>query len=147
MDGLDEDFARELTKGMESLFRDIAMGAGLDGVPDLGKGAGAGAEGATDEEQEKAFRAAWEAMLVEGMNGTMNPEDLIAPPGAGTARGAGMGNVAASSSGTGTGTGTGTSGGPPQSFQDNIKRAMDKMKESNQLVSCMWIRGLWFACE
>ena len=141
MDGLDEDFARELTKGMESLFRDIAMGAGLDGVPDLGKGAGA--EGTTDEEQEKAFRAAWEAMLVEGMNGTMNPEDLVAPPGAGMARGAGTGNAAASSSGTGTG----TSGGPPQSFQDNIKRAMDKMKESNQLVSGVWVQGLWFACE
>ena len=144
MDGLDEDFARELTKGMESLFRDIAMGAGLDGVPDLGKGAGA--EGAaTDEEQERAFRAAWEAMLVEGMNGTMNPEDLIAPPGAGTARAAGTGNAAASSSGTGRG--TGTSGGPPQSFQDNIKRAMDKMKESNQLVSGVWVQRLWFACE
>ena len=131
MDGLDEDFARELTKGMESLFRDIAMGAGLDGVPDLGKGAGA--EGTTDEEQEKAFRAAWEAMLVEGMNGTMNPEDLIAPPGVGTAKGTGTGNAAASSSGP--------SGGPPQSFQDNIKRAMDKMKESNQLVSCICIQA------
>ena len=139
MDGLDEDFARELTKGMESLFRDIAMGAGLDGVPDLGKAA----EGTTDEEQEKAFRAAWEAMLVEGMNGTMNPEDLIAPPGAGTTRGAGTGGAAASSSGTGTG----PSGGPPQSFQDNIKRAMDKMKESNQLVSYMCVQGLWFARE
>ena len=143
MDGLDEDFARELTKGMESLFRDIAMGAGLDGVPDLGKAA----EGTTDEEQEKAFRAAWEAMLVEGMNGTMNPEDLIAPPGAGTARGAGAGNAAASSSGMGTGMGTGPSGKPPQSFQDNIKRAMDKMKESNQLVSGVCVQRLWFACE
>ena len=33
LDGIDDDFARELTKGMESLFRDIAHGAGLDGVP------------------------------------------------------------------------------------------------------------------
>ncbi|PIL27093.1 transporter [Ganoderma sinense ZZ0214-1] len=124
MDGLDEDFARELTKGMESLFRDIAMGAGLDDVPDLGKEP----EGTTDEEQEKAFRAAWEAMLVEGMNGTMNPEDLIAPPGAGAAKAktTGAANGAAS--------GSGSNGGPPQSFQDNIKRAMDKMKESNQMA-------------
>ncbi|KAI1792262.1 Pex19-domain-containing protein [Ganoderma leucocontextum] len=126
MDGLDEDFARELTKGMESLFRDIATGAGLDGVPDMGTEA----EGVTDEEQEKAFRAAWEAMLVEGMNGTMNPEDLAAPAGAGAgkAKATATGNVAASSSGSGP------SGEPPQSFQENIKRAMDKLKESNQLA-------------
>ena len=49
LEGLDDDFARELTKGMESLFRDIAQGAGLDDVPDLGKDG----EGATDEEREK----------------------------------------------------------------------------------------------
>ena len=137
MDGLDEDFARELTKGMESLFRDIAMGAGLDDVPKLGKEA----ESATDEEQEKAFRAAWEAMLVESMNGTMNPEDLVASAGAGKA------NAARTTNATATASGSGSSSAPPQSFQDNIKKAMDKLKESNQQVSYIEDEGLCRACE
>ncbi len=129
MDGLDEDFARELTKGMESLFRDIAMGAGIDDVPDLGKEA----EGAMGEEQEKAFRAAWEAMLVEGMNGSMKPEDLAGPVGLGAAKAKATDTITGNAATSGS---PSSSGGPPQSFQDNIKRAMDKMKESNQLVSC-----------
>ena len=37
---------------MESLFRDIAQGAGLDDIPDLGKEA----EGATDEEFRQFLR-------------------------------------------------------------------------------------------
>ncbi|KAI0699770.1 Pex19 protein [Cerioporus squamosus] len=125
--GIDEDFARELTKGMESLFRDIAQGAGLDDIPDLGKEA----EDATDEERERAFKAAWEAMLVEGMNGTMNPEDLLGGLGAagagkakakaGEAKASGSGSVPSASAGAAT-----------DSFQENIRRAMDKLKESDQ---------------
>ena len=47
---------------------------------------------ATDEEREKAFKAAWEAMLVDGMNGTINPEDFLGAPGA---AGAGAGKAKA----------------------------------------------------
>ncbi|KAI0746308.1 Pex19 protein family-domain-containing protein [Daedaleopsis nitida] len=114
LEGLDDDFARELTKGMESLFRDIAQGAGLDDIPALGESG----ENATDEEREKAFKAAWEAMLVEGMNGTLNADDLV---------GAGKGKASeqkASSAGPDAGAGG--------DFQENIKRAMDKLKESDR---------------
>ncbi|KAI0644010.1 Pex19 protein family-domain-containing protein [Trametes meyenii] len=109
LDGLDDDFARELTKGMESLFRDIAQGAGLDGAPADGAG------DADDEERERAFRAAWEAMLVEGMNGTMSAEDML---GAGSKGAVEEGSVPAA--------------GTAESFQESIRKAMDKMKESSQ---------------
>ena len=121
---------------MESLFRDIAQGAGLDDIPDLAKEA----EGATDEEREKAFKAAWEAMLVEGMNGTINPEDFLGTPGAASA-GAGKAKATstasgASSSGAGANAGAGT-----DSFQENIRRAMDKLKESDQKVRVVAFNG------
>ncbi|KAI0711758.1 Pex19 protein family-domain-containing protein [Earliella scabrosa] len=122
--GLDEDFARELTKGMESLFRDIAQGAGLDEIPDLGKVE----EGATDEEREKAFKAAWEAMLVEGMNGTLNADDL-ARVGAGKT----PAPAASTASGSGTTASTG-SGAGVDSFQENIRKAMEKLKESDRMA-------------
>ncbi|TFK83339.1 Pex19-domain-containing protein [Polyporus arcularius HHB13444] len=124
--GIDEDFARELTKGMESLFRDIAQGAGLDDIPDLSKDV----EDATDEERERAFKAAWEAMLVEGMNGTMNPEDLLGGLGAaGVAKGK-AGEASASGSKAGPSASAGAGAGTD--FQENIRRAMDKLKESDQ---------------
>ena len=122
--GLDEDFARELTKGMESLFRDIAQGAGLDEIPDLGKVE----EGATDEEREKAFKAAWEAMLIEGMNGTLNADDL-----AGMGAGKTPAPAASTASGSGTTASTG-SGAGVDSFQENIRKAMEKLKESDRMV-------------
>ncbi|CDO68975.1 hypothetical protein BN946_scf184777.g5 [Trametes cinnabarina] len=113
LEGIDDDFARELTKGMESLFRDIAQGAGLGDIPDLGKVE----EGTTDEERERAFKAAWEAMLVEGMNGTIAPEDV-----------AGKGKTAEDASASGP------AGAPTDSFQDNIKKMMEKLKESDRKV-------------
>ncbi|KAH9915458.1 Pex19-domain-containing protein [Epithele typhae] len=105
LDGLDDDFARELTKGMEELFKDVASGAGLGGVPAAGDG---------DAERERAFKAAWEAMLVESMNGSLDPEDL---------RG-GAGTASTSTAGAGSGS--------TESFQDNIRKAMEKMKESDR---------------
>ncbi|KAI0666461.1 Pex19 protein family-domain-containing protein [Trametes maxima] len=124
LDGLDDDFARELTKGMESLFRDIAQGAGLEGAPSTGAEDG-------DEERERAFRAAWEAMLVEGMNGTMSAEDVL---------GAGAGDGTGKEKGKGVDAGAVKEGGGPSvasgagadSFQESIRKAMDKMKESSQ---------------
>ena len=99
---------------MESLFRDIAQGAGLDGVP-----APAGGDG-DEAGREAAFKAAWEAMLVEGMNGTMGPEDLLGNGAAGTAGAAGAAV---------TGAAAGT-----DSFQDHIRKTMDKLKESDHKV-------------
>ncbi|KAI0367286.1 Pex19-domain-containing protein [Pilatotrama ljubarskyi] len=113
LEGLDDDFARELTKGMESLFRDIAEGAGLEDIPDLAKIE----EGTTDEERAKAFKAAWEAMLVEGMNGAMSAEE-VAEKGKGAEGAAGSSAPAPS--------------GSTDSFQDNIRKAMDRMKESDR---------------
>ena len=116
LDGLDDDFARELTKGMESLFRDIAQGAGLEDIPDLAKVE----EGTTDEERAKAFQAAWEAMLVEGMNGSMSAEDV------------GVKGKAAESAPSAS-----SSSEPADSFQESIKKMMDKLKESDRKVSTL----------
>ncbi|KAH9896484.1 Pex19 protein family-domain-containing protein [Cubamyces lactineus] len=110
LESLDDDFARELTKGMESLFRDIAQGAGLEDIPDLAKVE----EGTTDEERAKAFQAAWEAMLVEGMNGSMSAEDVGS-----------KGKVAESAP-------TAGSSSEPAGFQDSIKKMMEKLKESDR---------------
>ena len=109
---------------MESLFRDIAQGAGLDEIPDLGKAE----EGATDEEREKAFKAAWEAMLIEGMNGTLKAEDLT-----GVGAGKSPAPAAPAASGSGTTASTG-SGAGVDSFQENIRKAMEKLKESDRMV-------------
>ncbi|KAJ7484080.1 Pex19 protein family-domain-containing protein [Mycena galericulata] len=54
-DALAADFAAELAKGMESLMREIG-----------GESAGAGTSGAIAD--DAALKAAWEAMLVEGMD-------------------------------------------------------------------------------
>ena len=100
------------------------------------------AEGATDDEREKAFKAAWEAMLVDGMNGTINPEDFLGTPGAASAGAAKAKATAtatasgASSSGAGANAGAGT-----DSFQENIRRAMDKLKESDQKVRVVAFNG------
>ncbi|KAI0777428.1 Pex19-domain-containing protein [Trametes elegans] len=114
LEDLDDDFARELTKGMESLFRDIAQGAGLEDIPDLAKAE----EGATDEERSKAFKAAWEAMLVDGMNGAVSAEDIAKKGKVAELEAAAPGGPAASDS--------------TPSFQENIKRAMEKLKESDR---------------
>ncbi|OJT06002.1 Peroxisome biogenesis protein 19-1 [Trametes pubescens] len=107
--GLDADFAAELTRGMESLFKDIAGGAGLDGIPDLS----AAEDGTTDEERAKAFKAAWEAMLVEGMDGAMSAEDVS--------------DKGKAAEGAAPGAGVST-----DSFQENIRKAMERMKESDR---------------
>lgn len=116
--GLDADFAAELTRGMESLFKDIAGGAGLDGIPDLSEAE----DGTTDEERAKAFKAAWEAMLVEGMDGAMSAEDVGSDKGK-AAEGAVPG-----------------AGVPTDSFQENIRKAMERMKESDRKVCLLYRR-------
>ncbi|TFK18847.1 Pex19-domain-containing protein [Coprinopsis marcescibilis] len=117
-DELSSEFAKELAKGMESLMRELSGGA----LP--GEGANDGDEGGVkeDDEQTKALKAAWEAMLIEGMNGQAG-EDLLPSLGdilgEGGQAGAPRAAEAPSSS----------SGAAPENFQERIKQAMGKMKE------------------
>ncbi|KAJ8514481.1 hypothetical protein ONZ45_g7977 [Pleurotus djamor] len=92
-DEIADAFARELSKGMESLMRELVTDNSSD--PDKGEGAG--------EADEETMKKAWEAMLVEGMNGLMDPE-----------------NVEAGSS------------KPSQEFQSKIRQTMHKMKEQDE---------------
>ncbi|TBU28206.1 Pex19-domain-containing protein [Dichomitus squalens] len=120
MDGLDDDFARELMKGMESLFRDVAQGAGLDDVPHP-EDAPEDDSPMTAEERQKVFQKAWEAMLIDSLNEQFSPEEVAA------LKSGGKGKEA-----EGPAKSVGANAGPPQSFQENIERAMHKLKESNQ---------------
>ena len=99
--------------GMESLMQEIvAEGKGKKAREEGGERAG------TEEaRQAKIFKAAWEAMLVEGMNGPDGEElaELLASAGGGEAPGARDGKSTAEGAG---------------GFQDKIKQAMDKLKES-----------------
>ncbi|KAF8154421.1 Pex19 protein family-domain-containing protein [Crassisporium funariophilum] len=105
-DALSSDFAKELARGMESLMREIA------GDPTEGAGEKAETE-TTEEERARAFKAAWEAMLVEGMDGNVAGGDLN-----------GLGEIYGKDN---EAKGKEKSAG---GFQDKIKQAMDKLKES-----------------
>ncbi|KAF8900708.1 Pex19 protein family-domain-containing protein [Gymnopilus junonius] len=111
-----DDFAKELAREMENLVREIAgdAPASVSGGTQGGEGAGDGDE---EKERARAFKAAWEAMLVEGMNANMGlgedgrPVELQQP---------------SSSSAPNR---TAAAGGDT-SFQDRIKQATNKLKES-----------------
>lgn len=107
-DALSSEFAKELAKGMESLMREIA------GEAD-GSTAASGGDDVSEEERARAFKAAWEAMLVEGMDGNLG-------------EGGFEGLAQASSKGAAPKSKEGAAGAG--GFQDKIKQAMDKMKES-----------------
>ena len=80
-DDLNSEFAKELQKGMESLMREMGgLGVDGDGVLDGVGGFGGGKKTAKEKEQERAFRAAWEAMLVEGMDGMVAPSSSALAP-------------------------------------------------------------------
>jgi peroxin-19 len=106
-DGLSEAFSRELQKGMESLMRELGNPSSSGSVGD--KDHLAGEQG--NEEAERMFKAAWEAMLVEGMDGMVQ----------------GSANEKSSTSQTGPKAGDGE---PSNAFQDQIRQAMDKLRES-----------------
>ncbi|CCM05295.1 uncharacterized protein FIBRA_07509 [Fibroporia radiculosa] len=116
---LSEDFARELTLGMESLMREIAGDAGLDADATKGLG-GAGVQTEEEKQQEEAFKAAWEKMLVESMNGALEPDDLLA--------GAASKGEGRESGGQ---PGATDAAGETDAFQASIKKAMEKLKESD----------------
>lgn len=106
---------------MKSLMQEIATEAGVDGPSLRPPGEEDGGEPLTEEEreQQRRFKAAWEAMLVEGMGGEMDPESI--------AKG-----KASSSSGASAGTGVGADAGAGvDDFQASIRKAMEKLKESD----------------
>lgn len=111
--------------GMESLMREIANEAGLDAKEtELPEG---GAQTEEEKKREEAFRAAWEKMLVEGMNGALDIDDLTGD---------------ASSKGKKKEADVGSSAAVPSvesddTFQASIKKAMEKLKESDaNLQAC-----------
>ncbi|KAG6910341.1 hypothetical protein DXG01_011409 [Tephrocybe rancida] len=132
-DQLSADFSRELAKGMENLMREISMGApgqGEKGKDKLEK-KGGDAEGGpmNDEELAKAFKAAWEQMLVEGMDG-MAGNDL-----------AGLEEFLGSESqgpNETKGKESKEKGPAPSatknSFQDKIQKSLDKMREGESTL-------------
>jgi peroxin-19 len=79
-DDLTSAFTRELQRGMESLMREMvavdpslqqaASGAGVTGTKSKSPGELA-------KDQERAFKAAWEALLVQGMDGTENAGGVV----------------------------------------------------------------------
>lgn len=115
-----DTFTEELAKGMAALMREIAAES------DVGGGGLGDDDGKTgpQTDQEKAFREAWEKMLVEGMNESLEPEALVGGEDAkGKAKATGAdvqtGEVAES-----------TSAGRDDAFQESIRKAMNKLKES-----------------
>lgn len=119
---LRDDFSRELAKGMEELMKEITNGiatgdsAGTLPGDVAGSGSGDGKD-MTDEERAQAFKAAWEAMLVEGLNGDgqTGAQDLGEPLGKD-----GVKPKSASNDTT----------APVSDFQSRIQQAMNKLKES-----------------
>lgn len=115
--GMTGDFERELMRGMEDLVRDIASEAGLDEdmVKKLQQASAEGELSEEDKEKEQVFKAAWEAMLLDGMNGAMKPEELIESRGS-------------AASGRGQ---AGAAGAQTDTFQAGIRATMDKLNQSD----------------
>lgn len=114
---------RELTQGMESLMREMVGGAEVKADnPDIPSPSAEGPK--TDEEKQRleGLHAAWEKMLVESMNGALNMEDKAE-------------GIAGASSASNSGSGS----APAQdSFEASIRKAMDKLKESeSSLKVCL----------
>ncbi|KAI0691483.1 Pex19 protein [Cytidiella melzeri] len=109
-----EDFARELAEGMAALMREIAAEAGDKPEENI---TGTKTPASKDElEREANFRKAWENMLVDGMNGALDIDDFgVTGKGKAPAK-PGEGSKAEV---------------PEDSFQASIRKAMDKLKESD----------------
>ncbi|EIN05462.1 Pex19 protein, partial [Punctularia strigosozonata HHB-11173 SS5] len=100
-DGLDSDFARAFAKEMESFMKDLGgQHPGATGVAGTGQEGG----GESSDVEKERLMAAWEAMLVEGMNGMSE------------------------------GAPTGTVPAEDNDFQKTIRETMDKMKQSEEAL-------------
>lgn len=133
---LSAEFARELAKGMENLMKEITTGLDPSQSTSGGKSKSAGEDSSsagelTDEERMKAFKAAWEAMLVEGLNGTDDPS----LPGLGEL----LGKEGVKPKGDVKDSGPSA---PPSDFQSRIKQTMDKLKESESNLQVCGIPNL-----
>ena len=117
---ISEDFAKELADGMAALMREIAAEAGDKPEEKLPKAS------QEDLEREAKFRKAWEDMLVEGMNGALDGEDV-----------GGKGKTAAAKSGEEQ-----KADVPDDGFQASIRKAMEKLKESDSSLQVCLIRDL-----
>jgi peroxin-19 len=107
MDALSDDFASELARGMESLMREL-------GVPDEPT------SGEDDpEESHKLLKAAWEAMLLEGLGDET-----------GSGEASGSRNAGNKVSKDDQVSGKEDSRDTETDFQRKIRQAMDKLKES-----------------
>ncbi|KAF8876576.1 Pex19 protein family-domain-containing protein [Infundibulicybe gibba] len=112
-DALSAAFAKEL----EGLMREIGGGT-LPGEQQSGA-----ASGSADPEAERALKAAWEAMLVEGMGGNDGGEgpslDQLLKGGPESESGTTQAHKAGEDA-----------SGQKSGFQNQIRQAMDKLKES-----------------
>ena len=122
---LADGFTEELAKGMAALMREIAAES------DVGGGGLGDAEGKTgpQTDQEKAFREAWEKMLIEGMNESLEPgfgEETEKDNSKGKDKGKEAGKAESGE-------------GKEDAFQESIRKAMNKLKESetNLQVHCI----------
>ena len=96
---------------MASLMREIAAESG-SGLPETAED---GEQTEEEKEREKAFRKAWEDMLVDGMNGALDMKDL------------GLEGDGVESKDKGAEV-------PEDAFQSSIRKAMEKMKESEEKI-------------
>ncbi|KAJ2916172.1 hypothetical protein MD484_g4255, partial [Candolleomyces efflorescens] len=117
-DVLSSAFAQELAKGMENLMREIAEESGPQG-PSGSNSRDKDGGGSEEDEKAKLLRAAWEAMLIEEMNGKDGGKDPLAS----------LSDVLGQQSKSGAPSGLSSSADAGENFQDKIKQAMGKVKE------------------
>ena len=116
-------------------MRELVPGPPLGGTPAV---ATTGATGNKEEirAQEAAFKAAWEAMLVEGMDGMVPGAGAGSSSAPGAAEFAGVGSSKPKDA-----------AGKPKDFQAGIRAAVDKLKESETAlkVRLHFLRELIYA--
>ncbi|KAK7438470.1 Peroxisome chaperone and import receptor [Stygiomarasmius scandens] len=110
-DALTDEFAKELAKNMEELMRELT-----EGVDTEKKDGEDMSEEEKNQETQRLMKAAWEAMLIEGMNGADIP---------GLDNVNGMDGKAKAAPGP-----SGAVPPEPKDFQTRLKQTMDKLKES-----------------
>lgn len=118
---LSSAFAQELAKGMENLMREIAEESGPEGPSGSNSRDKDGGAASEEDEKAKLLRAAWEAMLIEEMNGKEGKDPLVS-----------LSDVLGQQSKSGapsSSSGTSSSAATGENFQDKIKQAMGKVKE------------------
>ncbi|KAH7875070.1 uncharacterized protein C8R40DRAFT_213251 [Lentinula edodes] len=104
---LSDAFTKELVKNMQDLMRELAD----EKTPKSNEN-----EETEEGEAERLMKAAWEAMLIEGMNGMTEPPPLPSTSKSTAASTSASGGAAASGAGS--------------DFQSKIKQTMEKLKES-----------------